>query len=297
MQQLSAFFVTNWPLLLALIIILFMLVRSYAGASRSVGPMELLQLINHQNALVLDVRTDKEFRDGHIINSMHIPLGTLSDQLLQLAGYKHSSVVIVCRSGARSAQAAGTLKKAGFEQVCNLTGGIMAWQSANMPLTTEKGKPPKPVADEPVDESTDKEAEKKAVKKETKKESKARKKAREREETRLIGQDAPADEPALPEEETERMEDASHSPEITIYTAAHCPFCVRAIQLLKDKGVAYIEIDVGGKPELRQEMAQKAGADSVPQIFVDGKHIGDCDGIHALAAEGRLDELLGNDQS
>ena len=62
---------------------------------------------------------------------------------------------------------------------------------------------------------------------------------------------------------------------------------------MKDKGVAYIEIDVGGKPELRQEMTQKAGADSVPQIFVDGKHIGDCDGIHALDAQGELDEVLG----
>ena len=294
MQQLSAFFVTNWPLLLALIIILFMLVRSYVGpgASRPVSPMELLQLINHQNALVLDVRTDKEYRDGHIINSMHIPLSTLSDQLSKLAAYKHASVVIVCRSGARSAQAAGTLRKVGFEQVHNLAGGVMAWQNANMPLTTEKGKPPKPTTDEP----TDKEADEEADKKKTRTKTKAKKKAKEQEETKAIGQDAPADEQAPPEE-TARMVETGHSPEITIYTAAHCPFCVRAIQLLKDKGVAYIEIDVGGKPELREEMTQKAGADSVPQIFVDDKHIGDCDGIHALDAQGKLDELLGHGQS
>ncbi len=283
MQQFSTFFVTNWPLLLALAIILFMLVRSYVGpgASKAVGPMELLQLINHQNALVLDVRTDKEYQDGHIINSMHVPLGMLSSSLSQLAAYKHSSVVIVCRTGSRSAQAAGTLRKAGFEQVYNLAGGIMAWQSANMPLTTEKGKPPKPAADEPTDKEVDK------------KKTKAKKKAKEREETKAIGQDAPADELALPPEETARTEESTHGPEITIYTAAHCPFCVRAIQLLKDKGVAYIEIDVGGKPELRQEMTQKAGADSVPQVFVDGRHIGDCDGIHALDAQGELDEVLG----
>ena len=66
---------------------------------------------------------------------------------------------------------------------------------------------------------------------------------------------------------------------------------------MKDKGVAAIEIDVGGKPELRQEMTQKAGSDSVPQIFVDGKHIGDCDGIHALDAQGKLDEALGIGQA
>ena len=279
MQQLSTFFVTNWPLLLALAIILFMLVRSYVGpgASKAVGPMELLQLINHQNALVLDVRTDKEYQDGHIINSMHVPLGMLSSSLSQLAAYKHSSIVIVCRTGSRSAQAAGTLRKAGFEQVYNLAGGIMAWQSANMPLTTEKGKPPKPAVAEPADKATDKKA--------TEEEAKE-------EEVKTIGHDTSADEQAPPEE-TERTEETTCSPEITIYTAAHCPFCVRAIQLLKDKGAAYIEIDVGGKPELRQEMTQKAGADSVPQIFVDGKHIGDCDAIHALDAQGKLDEVLG----
>ncbi len=290
MQQFSAFFAANWPLFLALIIILFMLVRSYVGpgAARSVSPMELLQLINHQNALVLDVRTDKEYRDGHIINSMHIPLSRLSEQLSKLAAYKHASVVIVCRSGARSAQAAGTLRKAGFEQVYNLAGGIMAWQNANMPLTTEKGKPPKPATDGSADEAMDSEA--------GKKKTKAQKKAEKREKAKAIGQAVPAGEQAPPEEAVP-TEEAGHSPEITIYTAAHCPFCVRAIQLLKDKGVAYIEIDVGEKPELRQAMAQKAGADSVPQIFVDGKHIGDCDGIHALDAQGKLDELLVHGQS
>ncbi len=283
MQQLSTFFVTNWPLLLALAIILFMLVRSYVGpgVSRPVSPMELLRLINHQNALVLDVRTDKEYQGGHIINSMHVPLGMLSSSLSQLAAYKHSPIVIVCRTGSRSAQAAGTLRKAGFEQVHNLAGGIMAWQSANMPLTTEKGKPPKPSAAEPADKVTDK----KAAEEEAKEEG-----------VKAIGHDTPADEQAPPEE-TERTEETTRSPEITIYTAAHCPFCVRAIQLLKDKGVATIEIDVGGKPELRQEMTQKAGSDSVPQIFVDGKHIGDCDGIHALDAQGKLDEALGIGQA
>jgi len=75
----------------------------------------------------------------------------LSNRLSQIASYKQTPIVVVCRSGARSGQALGTLSKAGFEQVYNLAGGVMAWQSANMPLTTEKGKPPKPAkASEPV---------------------------------------------------------------------------------------------------------------------------------------------------
>ncbi len=288
MQQFSAFFVTNWPLFLALAIILFMLVRSYVGpgATKAVGPMEALQLINHQNALVLDVRTDKEYQDGHIINSMHVPLGMLSSQLAKLAGYKQTPIVIVCRSGARSAQAAATLRKAGFEAVYNLAGGIMAWQNANMPLTTEKGKPPKPgAAKKAGDDGGEEQA--------------GKKKAGKKEAVKAIGQDAPAetaqetDKETEQEKETGQEKEQASGPEIVIYTAAGCPFCVRAVQLLKDKGVAYTEVSVDGKPELRREMTQKAGSSSVPQVFVDDRHIGDCDGIHALDAQGKLDELLG----
>jgi len=292
MQQFSAFFVTNWPLFLALAIILFMLVRSYVGpgATKTVGPMEALQLINHQNALVLDVRTDKEYQDGHIINSMHVPLGMLSNHLSKLAPYKQSPIVIVCRSGARSAQAATTLRKAGFEEVYNLAGGIMAWQNANMPLTTEKGKPPKPGAAKKAQQEEETVTEDEVTAQE-------KAESEEKTEVKAIGHDTPAEEQAspagAPAAEEGKEEGKKDAPEIVIYTAAYCPFCVRAVQLLKDKGVAYTEISVDGKPELRQEMTQKAGSNSVPQVFVDGKYIGDCDGIHALDAQGKLDELLG----
>ncbi len=288
MQQFSAFFVANWPLFLALAIILFMLVRSYVGpgAARAMSPMEALQLINHQNALVLDVRTDKEYQDGHIINAMPAPLGMLSNHLTKLAPYKQTPIVVVCRSGARSAQAVATLRKAGFEQVYNLAGGIMAWQNASMPLTTEKGKPPKPGAAKKVAQ------EEEAV---TEGEAAIEEQAGGEEKTgaRAIGEDAPVDKQAPAADAPVEEEGKKDAPEIVIYTTAHCPFCVRAVQLLKDKGVAYIEVSVDGKPELRQEMTRKAGSSSVPQVFVDGEHIGDCDGIHALDAQGKLDSLLG----
>ncbi|MEQ8356582.1 MAG: glutaredoxin 3 [Kiloniellaceae bacterium] len=80
---------------------------------------------------------------------------------------------------------------------------------------------------------------------------------------------------------------------IEIYTSAFCPYCHAAKRLLTDKGVEFEEIDVMMSPGKRQEMTARAGATSVPQIFVDGEHIGDCDGIHALDAKGALDTLLG----
>lgn len=78
--------------------------------------------------------------------------------------------------------------------------------------------------------------------------------------------------------------------EIEIYTTPFCSFCHRAKALLKRKGVEFTEIDVMMSPGKRRDMAERAGGQrSVPQIFVDGEHLGDCDEIHRMDAEGTLD--------
>lgn len=81
-------------------------------------------------------------------------------------------------------------------------------------------------------------------------------------------------------------------PSTLIYTSAWCPYCIRAKALLDKKGVAYEEISVDGKPGVRAEMANKAGRTSVPQIWIDGTHIGGCDDLYALERAGKLDTLL-----
>ncbi|WP_334127952.1 glutaredoxin 3 [Sneathiella sp.] len=81
---------------------------------------------------------------------------------------------------------------------------------------------------------------------------------------------------------------------VEIYTTMFCPYCARAKKLLKSKGVDFKEIDVTVDGDLREEMTRRAsGARTVPQIFVDGKHLGDSDYIHMLDAEGKLDQRLG----
>ena len=82
-------------------------------------------------------------------------------------------------------------------------------------------------------------------------------------------------------------------PETTIYTTRTCPFCIRAKQLLTEKGVDFTEIDVGTQPELRAAMTQRAGGRrTVPQIFIGETHVGGCDDLFALERDGRLDPLL-----
>jgi len=80
---------------------------------------------------------------------------------------------------------------------------------------------------------------------------------------------------------------------IEIYTSAFCGFCHAAKRLLDEKGVSYSEIDVGGQPQLRQEMMARAqGRYTVPQIFIGETHVGGCDDLYALERSGKLDSLL-----
>ncbi len=80
---------------------------------------------------------------------------------------------------------------------------------------------------------------------------------------------------------------------VTIYTSPMCPYCWRAVSLLKKKKVSFKEINVGMNAKLRAEMVQRAnGGTSVPQIFIGDRHIGGCDDMMALEHSGKLDGLL-----
>ncbi len=79
---------------------------------------------------------------------------------------------------------------------------------------------------------------------------------------------------------------------VTIYSSDFCPYCMRAKALLRSKGVAFDEICVDGRPDLREEMTARAGRHTVPQIWVGEQHVGGCDDLHALEHRGELDALL-----
>ena len=80
---------------------------------------------------------------------------------------------------------------------------------------------------------------------------------------------------------------------VEIYTWRTCPFCIRAKSLLARKGVDFVEYSIDGDEAAREKMAQRAnGRRSLPQIFINDRHVGGCDDIHAIEAQGKLDELL-----
>lgn len=112
-----------WPLI----------ARMFTGI-QEVDTAEAVQLINRRDALVLDVREQSEYTAGHISNSRHIPLGALPNRLREVEKYKKKPVLVICRSGHRSAGACGILHKQGFGEVRALKGGIQAWEEAKLPV-------------------------------------------------------------------------------------------------------------------------------------------------------------------
>jgi glutaredoxin 3 len=79
---------------------------------------------------------------------------------------------------------------------------------------------------------------------------------------------------------------------VTVYTRAMCPYCSRALALLKRKGVQIKEIDATFDPRKKDEMVKRSGRRTFPQIFIGDTHVGGCDDLHALDDQGRLDPLL-----
>ena len=101
---------------------------------KALRPAELTGLMNRENALVVDLSASNDFEKGHIAGSKSVQPSQFDPESKLLASAKALPVVVVCRNGMASGAAAKRLKKAGFEQVYWLDGGVAAWQQADLPL-------------------------------------------------------------------------------------------------------------------------------------------------------------------
>jgi len=110
-----------------------MLVHGASGV-KSVTPTEAVMLINRSNALVLDVRDDAEFANGHIADAKHIPMAQLAERIKEIQKYKDKPILVNCQAGARSTKACDILRTNQFSQVNNLQGGLNAWLQAKLPV-------------------------------------------------------------------------------------------------------------------------------------------------------------------
>ena len=134
-------FTGNHPLLMAAFAaILVMLIggelRQRLSGINEVGPGEATRMLNHDSAVIVDMREDKDYREGHIVNAVHAPASN-SEVLQKLDKFRERPVIVYCRSGHTSMGFCSKLRKQGFVSVYNLTGGVLGWQKAGLPLSRD----------------------------------------------------------------------------------------------------------------------------------------------------------------
>ncbi|HWS03051.1 MAG TPA: rhodanese-like domain-containing protein [Gammaproteobacteria bacterium] len=138
-HRLIEFVGNHWGLALAFlgitILIIYNELRRRLAGTQQLGPHAATLAMNTDATVILDVREDSEYKQGHIANAVHIPLGQLAKRLTELDKYRERPLIAYCRTGNRSNSAAQLLHKHGFTTVHNLAGGIVAWQNANLPVT------------------------------------------------------------------------------------------------------------------------------------------------------------------
>ncbi|MBS1131605.1 MAG: Rhodanese-like protein [Proteobacteria bacterium] len=130
-------FINQNVLLISLVVVsgLSMLWPLLARPSgNAVTPAEATQLINREDAHIVDVREADEYASGHLPDAKNIPVAKLADRIGELEKFKDKPIIVCCATGMRSNKACAELKKHGFEKLHNLAGGVDAWVGAGYPI-------------------------------------------------------------------------------------------------------------------------------------------------------------------
>ena len=144
MEQLIEFAGDNllWvSLWVALLLLLAWNLFGHAAMGVSqVDPQEMTRLINHERALVLDIRPAEDFQRGHVLGAINIPESELGTRMQELKKSREKPVIVVDQNGASAPRALRLLKQDGYTRLSCLKGGLVGWQRASMPLSQPSGK-------------------------------------------------------------------------------------------------------------------------------------------------------------
>jgi len=137
MTQFILFLGQQWLLISALMVLVFLYIQSeIKRGGQTISVHQLTLMVNRENALVLDVRENAEFKEGHIIDALHIPFSKLKERIAELDKYKDKPVIIVDKMGQHSGAAGKQLREAGFN-ISRLDGGMTEWRGSNLPVVKE----------------------------------------------------------------------------------------------------------------------------------------------------------------
>ncbi len=129
-------FLGNHPFLVGAFAVLLALFvhNELRRGGRTVTAQQLVELVNREGALVLDVRDKQEFSAGHIVDAVNIPHAAVAGRLGELKKYRAKPLVVACKMGQHAGSVGTTLRKAGFENVSRLRGGVTEWRNQNLPV-------------------------------------------------------------------------------------------------------------------------------------------------------------------
>ena len=137
-SQLTEFVTNHTLLVMAFVAILVMLVsgeiRQRVSGIKEIGPADATRMLNHDNAIMVDMRDSKDYHEGLIVNALHVPASD-EDSTGKLDKYRKRPLIVYCQRGQRSTALCNKLSKQGFESVYNLKGGVLGWQKAELPLS------------------------------------------------------------------------------------------------------------------------------------------------------------------
>lgn len=140
MSQLFEFIIRHWMLCAALVLIVIFLLfeelRNKQGGNR-ISPQTMTQLINHERAVVIDLRTKEAFSQGHVVNAISVPQTELLNNPDKIKKYQDRPVVLICDLGQGSTTVAAQLRKKGYNKIFILAGGLRSWKNAGLPLESK----------------------------------------------------------------------------------------------------------------------------------------------------------------
>lgn len=129
------FIMEQWMLVAAWATLLFLLLNhENRKAGQSVTPQQLSDMVNNNDAMVLDIRDNNEFRGGHIVNAVNIPLRDVETRMTELDSHKNKPIIVVCKIGQTATGVTKQLKNAGYSDVYRLGGGLSEWTASSLPL-------------------------------------------------------------------------------------------------------------------------------------------------------------------
>jgi len=128
------FLTQQWILAAALSVVIIMLfMHETRKSGPSLSPQKAINMVNAEQGVFLDLRDAADYKQGHIVDAVHIPSARLAERMAELEQYKNKPIILVCKMGQQASAAGKQLKGNNFEKVYKMTGGMMEWSNLQLP--------------------------------------------------------------------------------------------------------------------------------------------------------------------